>query len=854
MRENRQRDRQEGRRDHRRVERADLSAVRRTARAAVLALALFLWGGPAIAQAAEEEDAVPVDAAYGYKNAAVAMEASYGYDNMAKGGRYLPVYVTLTNLQMQPFYGKVTVKAMESDHDIYTYGYPVVLEGGNTTQMNLNIPLGLRSDQLYVQLYDGSDEPIVKKRLKINMRQDTPELLIGTLSDSQDKLDHLNGVGIRYGALQTRTCAMVAGSIPRQAAGLDQLDVLLITDYDIRRLTSEQVDAIKEWVGRGGVLLLGTGSGGQEAVETFLEGHLEEPLKEGEEMVLDMGEEFAIYGPSDVHIPLEAMRVDVKEGNVVLSSHGFPVLTAVNQKKGMVAVAAYDFCDIASFCQEHAYVDKLFTDLLGEERIQELAGYLYDGGNDLYWTVQSMINSGSIEKLPKISLYAVAIFSYILLAGPGLYFFLKQREMGIHYGSFVVLLSICFSGMIYLMSGRTRFEDTFFNYASVREYGEESIEEITYMNMQAPYNKPYLVNLDPSYTIRPLTRSAVWEAIGSPQFTGEEEENVSIYHGQDVTRLAVRDVAAFSTNYFRMEKSEENREGAGITGEVTFFGGVMKGSVTNRLGIDLEAGAVICSNAMVLIDRLEAGETLRLDDLPVIYYPLVSYFPMADRVCGGYRFEKADIRSKEYMDSLKRTNLLECYMDYSLTGYQSGARVVAFSAEREEDGFLLDKGHEVDGLTMYTALLEADCRDGDRIYRTSLQTPPKVISGTCSVAQNTMDGLLPLTLEYPLGQDITVEKLTFVPMSEGFAETPKYGGLLAFDGDLYFYNYSTGNFDKVDSGQREYIDWQLEPYLSPENKITVKYAYDTYQDQILDLTLPVIAVVGRKEDAHDNGS
>ena len=117
-----------------------------------------------------------------------------------------------------------------------------------------------------------------------------------------------------------------------------------------------------------------------------------------------------------------------------------------------------------------------------------------------------------------------------------------------------------------------------------------------------------------------------------------------------------------------------------------------------------------------------------------------------------------------------------------------------------------------------------------------------------------MDGLLPLTLEYPLGQDITVEKLTFVPMSEGFAETPKYGGLLAFDGDLYFYNYSTGNFDKVDSGQREYIDWQLEPYLSPENKITVKYAYDTYQDQILDLTLPVIAVVGRKEDAHDNGS
>lgn len=856
--ENRQKDRQDDRqergRDDRQVAKGAPSAVRRTARAAMLALALFLWSGPAIAGQAAEEEAVPVDAAYGYKNAAVAMEASYGYDNMAKGGRYLPVYVTFTNLQMQPFYGRVTVKAMESDQDIYTYGYPVALEGGSTTQMNLNIPLGLRSDQLYVQLYDGSDGLIVQKRLKINMRRDTPELLIGTLSDSQDKLDHLSGVGIHYGALQTRTCAMVAGSIPRQAAGLDQLDVLLITDYDIRRLAGEQIDAIKEWVGRGGILLLGTGSGGQEAVETFLEGRLEEPLKEAEEMVLDMGQEFAIYGPSDVHIPLEAVRVDVKEGNIVLSSHGFPVLTAVNQKKGMVAVAAYDFCDIESFCQEHAYVDKLFTDLLGEERISELSGYLYDGGNNLYWTVQSMINSGAIERLPKISLYAVAIFSYILLAGPGLYFFLKQREMGIHYGPFVVLLSICFSGMIYLMSGRTRFEDTFFSYATVREYGEESIEETTYMNMQTPYNKPYMVDLDPSYTIRPLTRSAVWEEAGYPPFTGEEEVNIQIFYGQEATRLAVRDVAAFSTNYFRMEKSEENQEGLGLTGEVVFFDGVLKGSVTNELGIDLEAGAVICSNAMVLIDQLKAGETVTLDDLPVLYYPLASHFPMADRVSGGYRYEKADIRSKGYMDSLKRTNLLECYMDYALCGYQYGARVVAFSVEEEENGLLLDKGHEMEGLVMYTALLDADSREGDRVYRTSLQNPPKVISGTCSIAQNTMDGLLPLTLEYPLGQDIAVEKLTFIPMSEEFAEDPKYGGLLAFGGDMYFYNYDTGNFDRIDSGQREFIDWQLEPYLSPENKITVKYVYDTPQDQVLDLTLPVIAVVGRKEDAKSNGS
>ena len=110
-----------------------------------------------------------------------------------------------------------------------------------------------------------------------------------------------------------------------------------------------------------------------------------------------------------------------------------------------------------------------------------------------------------------------------------------------------------------------------------------------------------------------------------------------------------------------------------------------------------------------------------------------------------------------------------------------------------------------------------------------------------------MNGLSPLTLEYSLGGDITIEKLTFLSASEEFTENSGHGGTSAFAGDLYFYNYETENFDKMDSSQREFIHWQLEPYLSEENLITVKYAYDTPGDYTLDLSLPVIAAVGRKK-------
>jgi hypothetical protein len=800
-----------------------------------------------VADTVDEPEAETVNAAYGYKNSPVAMEASYGYDNMAKGGRYLPVYVTLTNQQPEPFDGSVMMKSLESDFNIYEYEYPVNLEGEATIQINFNIPLGLRADQLYVKVFDSDGNQILQKRLKMNIRQDTPELLIGTLSDSQDKLEYLNDVGILHSTLRTRTCTMVAGSIPRQAIGLDQLDVLLITNYDIRRLSTWQTDTIKEWVSRGGILILGTGAGGQEAVETFLEFELEQELLEPEERVINMGDEFAIFGPSDVRLLLMSAYVNLKEGNGVLFSDGVPVVSAVRKEKGMIAVAAYDFCDISSFCEEHGYVDKLFTKLLGEERIRELAEYLYDGGSSIYWAVQGMLNSGSVEKLPRISLYAITIFCYILLAGPGLYFFLKQRELRMHYGALTVLLSLCCSGMIYLMGSNTRFEDTFFNYATVQDYSGDTVVSSVYMNMRTPYNKPYSVEVDGSYDIRPLVRSRGADDARPAQFTGEEKANINIFHGLEQTLLSVQDVEVFAPNYFRLEKREENSADLGITGSVTFFDGAVTGSITNHLGTDLEQGAVLCANAIVPIESLKAGETLVLDELPVFYYPLSRSFAVADFVAGNYQFEKLDTNSREYMDSLKRSNLLEFYLDQFLSGYQHGARVVAFPAGEERNPFLLQEQFEIDGLTLYTAAVDADYRKGELIYRTFAEISANVVSGIYSTGKNTMNGLSPLTLEYSLGGDITIEKLTFLSASEEFTENSGHGGTSAFAGDLYFYNYETENFDKMDSSQREFIHWQLEPYLSEENLITVKYAYDTPGDYTLDLSLPVIAAVGRKK-------
>ncbi len=815
---------------------------------------IFLTGVLTVYGADTDEIGVEaVEAAYGYRDSQVAMEASYGYDSMAKGGRYLPVYVTLTNLWDEPFSGKVVVKSMESDLKIYQYEYPASLEAEETTQINLNIPLGLRADQLYVCLQDADGEEIVRKRLKINIRQDTPELLIGVLSDSQGQLEYLDGAGIRQSTLQTRVCAMVAGSIPEQAVGLDQLDVLLITNYDIRRLNSAQIDTIDEWVSRGGVLLLGTGGGGEEAVEMFLADELAAQIPDPEVRTVNMGDELAIYGPADAELVLQTTLVELKNGQVVLSSGDMPVLTAVNREKGIVAVAAYDFSDIGEFCQEHPYVDKLFTSLLGEERIQQLAEYLYDGGNSDYLEVQSLINSGSVENLPQVAVYGIVIVGYILLAGPGLYFFLKHRQAGRIYGRCVMALAAGCAVCVYLMGNVTRFDDTFFNYASIRDYSEGTVTESTYVNIRTPYNRPYSVMLDPSYDIRPVTRITSSSQSVQTQSFGEERADITLSYDEDATRISAWNPEAFSPNYFYLEKRESNDSSQGFTGRILCFDGEISGSITNQLGRDVERVGIFCSGSMVVIEEMKDGETVELDGLSVLHYPVGNPFVTADQVSGGNQFSTADIRSEEYMEALTRTNLLSFYLENFLTGCQYEARVVAFAAgnEPEDGGFLLEDGYAVDGLTLYTASVEAVHEKDGEVCRTSLERSPRLVSGSCSVSANTMDSSTPLTLEYLFGDDMVIERLTLIELSEEFTENTKYGMLPVFNGDVYFYNHETGNFDQMEWGKKTFNVWELGPYLNGENKLTVKYVSDSSTEYMPDVALPILSAVGREIDAEN---
>lgn len=774
----------------------------------------------------------------------VSLDVVYGYDNTAKGGRYLPLDITIHNRRDLALKGTIQFKSRESDGSIYRYDYPVEVDARSELDAKYYIPLGTHADQLFITLASEDGSTVLSRRLRLNISLDVPELFIGILSDRPENLNYLNGAGINYSALRTRTFALPEEDFPEEEIGLNLLDVIIVNGFRLRKLSEKQTAAVMDWVRGGGVLILGTGERVDDTLGRFAPELLDDSYESAELRKVDMAEGWTIDDPQDALLELPCVDIPLHGGNVIFSSGGTALLTAAAKGNGLIAVAAFDFADIAGFCNKQpAYVDRLFTSLLGEERVKQLVRVAYSGDTSKFLSVQSLINTGNVDKLPNLSLYTGIIVVYLGLLGPGLYLYFKNRELQVFYRRGVIILSVVFAVVIYLAGGKTRFKSTFYTYAAIQDVTNDYVTDTTYVNIRNPYNRPYTVELAPDYSVLPITRTYSPDR-SSPEFTGDERYLIAISEQEDRTTVKGQNIVAFAPRYFRLERKTDNTARIGITGEVDYFEGKLSGRITNQFPFPLENTCLLLYGNMVMIDRMEPGETKELDDLKLLRFPLNNFYAVAGYITGNGETMTANIDDTAYLLAMERSNMLTFYLRSYMSGYSADARVIAFSTEKEESRFLKTPSEETYGLTMLTSSIAVNASRDRSLYRSVLMKTPKVITGEYQADTNSMTGTDPVTLEYFLGNDIDVESLTFEPVSKEFSGN---GGSYneVFEGSIYFYNYHTGNYDLMELEDRTLDMGELLPYLSADNEMTVRYVYSR-NGGYNDIQLPMPMVAGRE--------
>ena len=820
----------------------------------LLLTAFFVPGEVRQIWAAEEADGAFADVSIFTpgQQTGFSLSLHYGYQNTARSGSYLPVSIEIGNHTEQAFSGILELSISEAGGDRVRYRYDAAAEAGQTVSLRATISATDGADSILLRLLDTNGEAVAETEETLSIQGSEDELLIGILSNTPQELAYFRGLGISGTPLRTRTVSLNPADLPETAEGLSQLDMILVSNYDMSSLTEEMIRVLWDWTEGGGVLLLGTG-GEREPVgglTAYLDG-LEMGLPETQPV--DMGVQYATDSPDSASLQLEVRSVYLPEGIQAMQSGELAVLTTISAGSGIVGITAYDLCDIREFCiKQIAYPDELLKSLLGSARLSQLAADSVSSPRG-YEALSALVNMPDPARYPNMTVYLVIAAAYLVLAGPGMYILLRKNGLVIYYSFSVLLLSAAAAAAVWFAGMRTRFGAPFVEYASLYERSDDKFSETEILNVATPLRRKLELSFAPDYLIQPILQggqqtedTASTEGRGSGNARNVSPELV-IGAQADQKYLTAEGLKPFESRIFALYRNGGAQEGMpGVSADLSYFDDVLSGSITNESEEELQDVTLLMYGRIISVGTLLPGQTKDLSGYTAVYGPTdggrlsAEYITKADRLSPG---------QPGYTEALSKTKLLNWYLKETLSNYYNGARLIAFRTGTDGPEAIRDGAAVRYGQSLYAQTLPVDFDQGNEIYRSALSGDPRVISGEYDANSNTVTGTAPVVLEYSLGTDLSASSLEFHGLSEEFDGKMTEGGqrLLAFRGIRALYNYETGAYDTLSNSRDSLTGEELLPYLSPSNTVTVRYIPDENAESGSLMFLPVPMVTGTEK-------
>ena len=104
----------------------------------------------------------------------------------------------------------------------------------------------------------------------------------------------------------------------------------------------------------------------------------------------------------------------------------------------------------------------------------------------------------------------------------------------------------------------------------------------------------------------------------------------------------------------------------------------------------------------------------------------------------------------------------------------------------------------------------------------------------------------PVTVEYFFGENLEIEKLDFLPVSDRFLDEPDYSYIRRFSGETSFYNQATEVWEPVNLQQCSFSAQELSDYLTPEGSLLVKYSGGEIGTSGISQVIPLVMATGRE--------
>nr|MDQ6919640.1 hypothetical protein [Candidatus Dormibacteraeota bacterium] len=411
----------------------------------------------------------------------LSLQLVIGWDGGAVAGSWVPYQVSVRNdSSSRDFTGSVVIRprgpiagaASAGSGFGTTYAQPISVP--HTSQRTLTIygaylDVSSGGSGYFALLEDRSGAAVARSPIAALT---SGRLAIGLLSDSLQAAAQIKDAPLQ--AASTGVVQLTPQTLPASAPLLSGLGVVIIDDFDTSALSQAQGQALEQYVGLGGQLVVAGGAGWRRTMA-----QLPAPLvplpPQGTavaslEPVLDLlGEHTALVVPAVVGSPAKGARV------VLADSAGVPLLAELNYGAGRVVEVAFDPVDepVASHAEEvraswAAILDRITAAVSGTSRqasagviLAPAAGQVVPTRTSTDDALTALLNDTPANALPPLRILGSLLVIYILIAGPINYTILRRLRRRELTWLTVPLIAVVFTAGSYgagiLLHGRDYF-------------------------------------------------------------------------------------------------------------------------------------------------------------------------------------------------------------------------------------------------------------------------------------------------------------------------------------------------------------------------------------------------------------
>lgn len=554
-------------------------------------LLLTLTGGAALA--------APVAPA-----SAITLVARPGYEGAFRPGSWMPIIVELENSGADKL-----VEVRVGSREGAQYATRVDLPNGGRKLVTLYVYLTSGSRRLTARLFsDGSElasQPITLQPVNANAR------IVAIVTPE--------GSAIRPPARLNNTTPLVAvriapADLPEHALGLSGFGSLLLEDVATADLSARQRDALRQWVMRGGQLIIGGGDG----MERTLAGLPAELIPASVSAQLPVAAE-TLFGPTAAGIapvPYAQLAPRQPDGNrapypvslAALAGQELPALE-LSLGRGVVTALAFPLGHPALVGWETA--PQLWAELL-RVSAELPAGFAPENMTMDSFTegnLAASLTSLPALDFPPLELLVGLVLIYIILVGPVTYLVLRRLDRQTLGWVVVPLITLLFAGLTYGFGFAQRGGDVVLNQVTLIEPVDGAVNQArvrAFVGVFSPERRSYSFAAtgsgDAIPLLRPISVQGPWD-VGGGGVGGVFLQDVAPGAGVDSFEIAQWSMRALSSDSVVPFGSVESR--------VMLDGATLSAEVRNASPYALEDVAVVQGERVARLGSIAPGETKR---------------------------------------------------------------------------------------------------------------------------------------------------------------------------------------------------------------------------------------------------